>query len=168
MKVVEIMKAGDPVLQTVAKPVTNFGSKALYELIEYLFFHMDHYHGVGLAAPQIGESAQIFVYGITAQNPRYPDEKPVPRTVMINPEIVDFSEDTLDAYEGCLSLPRIRGVVSRSSTIKYRAYTPEGALIEKVVSGFEARAIQHETDHLNGILFPSRMTDMRSLKYTIN
>lgn len=168
MRVVEITTAGDPILQMVAKPVTNFGSKALDELIECLFFHMDHYHGAGLAAPQIGESQQIFVYGITGQNPRYPEEKPVPRTVLINPEIIDFSEDTFDSYEGCLSLPRIRGVVSRSSTIKYRAYTPEGELIERIVSGFEARVVQHEIDHLKGILFPVRMTNMYSLKYALN
>lgn len=167
MTLVDIVKAGDPILQTIAKPVTNFGSKALNELIEYLFFHMDHYKGAGLAAPQIGESQQVFVYGIT-QNPRYPEAKPVPRTVMINPEIVEFSEDKNDSYEGCLSLPRIRGAVPRSSTIKCRAYTAEGELIERIISGFEARIIQHETDHLAGILFPSRIMDMGSLMYSIN
>lgn len=167
MTLIDIVKAGDPILQAVAKPVTNFGSKALHELIEFLFFHMDHYVGAGLSAPQIGESQQIFVYGIT-QNPRYPDALPVPRNVMINPTIVEFSEDKNDSYEGCLSVPRIRGVVSRSSTIKCRAYTPDGKLIERIVSGFEARIIQHETDHLQGVLFPCRMTDMASLKYTIN
>ncbi len=167
MMLTEILKAGDPVLQAAAKPVTNFGSKALDELIECLFFHMDHYQGVGLAAPQIGESQQVFVYGIT-QNPRYPEAPPIPRTVMINPEIVVCSEDKNDSYEGCLSVPRIRGNVSRSVIIKYRAYTPAGELIERIASGFEARIIQHEKDHLDGILFLSRMTDMRSLKYTIN
>jgi peptide deformylase len=167
MTLLEIMKAGDPILQAVAKPVTNFGSKALYELIECLFFHMDHHQGAGLAAPQIGESQQIFVYGIT-KNPRYPEEKPVPRAVMINPEIVEFSEDKNDSYEGCLSIPRVRGSVSRSSMIQCRAYTAEGQLIERIVSGFEARIIQHETDHLAGVLFPSRMTDMGSLRYSDN
>lgn len=167
MTLVDIVKAGNPILQMAAKPVTNFGSKALNELIEFLFFHMQHYLGVGLAAPQIGESQQVFVYGIT-QNSRYPEAKPVPRTVMINPEIVEFSEDKNDSYEGCLSVPHIRGSVSRSSSIKCRAYTPEGELIERIVSGFEARIIQHETDHLAGILFPSRMTDMGSLMYSIN
>jgi peptide deformylase len=167
MTLIDIVKAGAPILQVVAKPVANFGSKALNELIEHLFFHMDHYQGAGMAAPQIGESQQIFVYGIT-QNLRYPEAKPVPKTVMINPEIVEFSEDKNDSYEGCLSLPRIRGAVPRSSTIKCRAYTPEGKLIERIVSGFEARIIQHETDHLMGILFPSRMTDMGSLMCSIN
>lgn len=167
MTLVDIVKAGDPILQTRAKPVTNFGSKALDELIAYLFAHMDHHHGAGLAAPQIGESQQIFVYGIE-NNPRYPEAKPVPRTVLINPEIIEFSDDKNDSYEGCLSIPRIRGSVTRSSAIKCRAYTPEGVLVERVVSGFEARIIQHESDHLAGILFPSRMTDMNTLKYSIN
>lgn len=167
MTLVDIVKAGNPILQSRAKPVTDFGSKALYELIKYLFAHMDYYDGAGIAAPQIGESQQIFVYGID-QNPRYPEAKPVPRTVMINPEIIEFSDDKNDSYEGCLSIPCIRGSVSRSSTIKCRAYTPEGERIERIVSGFEARIIQHESDHLAGILFPSRMTDMSTLKYSIN
>jgi peptide deformylase len=167
LTLVDIVKAGDPILQTVAKPVVDFGSKALYELIEYLFFHMDHYEGAGLAAPQIGESKQIFVYGIH-QNSRYPEAKPVPKTVMINPTIIEFSEDKNDSYEGCLSIPRIRGSVSRSSTIKCLAYTPEGERVERIISGFEARIIQHESDHLAGILFPARMTDMTTLKYSIN
>lgn len=167
MILVDILKAGNPILQAVAKPVTHFGSKALAELIECLFFHMEHYQGAGLAAPQIGESQQVFVYGIT-HNPRYPEAKPIPRTVMINPEIVEFSEDRNNAYEGCLSVPRLRGDVSRASTIKCIAYTMAGEPIERIVSGFEARIIQHEKDHLDGILFPSRMSDMRSLKYTIN
>lgn len=167
MTLVDIVKAGNPILQEIAKPVTNFGSKALYELITYLFSHLEHYQGAGIAAPQIGESQQIFVYGFD-QNPRYPEAKPVPRTVMINPEIVAFSDDKNDAYEGCLSIPRIRGSITRATTIKCRAYTPEGALIEKVVSGFEARIIQHEADHLAGILFPSRMTDMGTLRYSVN
>lgn len=167
MTLVDIVKAGDPILQVRAKPITDFGSKVLYELIEYLFSHMDHYQGAGIAAPQIGESKQIFVYGID-KNPRYPEATPIPKTVVINPEIIAFSEDQNDFYERCLSIPHIRGSVSRSSTITYRAYTPEGKLVERIISGFEARIIQHESDHLEGILFPSRMTDMGTLKYSIN
>lgn len=163
----DILKAGDPVLQSCAQAVENFGSKELYELVAFLFDQMDHHQGAGLAAPQVGEAKRVFVYGIE-NNPRYPDAKPIAKTVLINPEIYYLSPEKEEAYEGCLSFPKLRGLVSRSSTLKYKAYTLEGKLIEREVFGFEARVIQHENDHLNGILFPSRMADMSTFKYSVN
>lgn len=160
----KIVKIGDPLLLKKAELVNDFGSKALSELIDLLFHNMQHHHGVGLAAPQIGVSKSIFVYGFE-KNPRYPTEKPVPLTVLINPEIITYSEEKDEYYEGCLSVPQIRGKVPRPTSIKYKAYDFEGELIEKEASGFEARIIQHETDHLNGILYPMQMTDMSSLIY---
>lgn len=165
MNVATIVKAGDPILATVSKPITNFGTKELKQFIEYLFFTMDHYNGAGLAAPQIGENRRILVYGIE-NNPRYPNVAPIKKTVLINPEILAFSEDKKDFYEGCLSLPNIRGLVSRSHSIKYKAYNWEGKCIENTAYGFEARAIQHELDHLNGLLYPMRMSDNSTFKYS--
>lgn len=160
-----IIKVGDSLLKMKASLVTDFGSKTLKELIQYLFHNMEHYNGVGIAAPQIGESKRIFVYGFE-KNPRYPGEPPVPKTALINPEIIYFSEDTKESYEGCLSVPRIRGLVPRAHSIRYRAYTVDGEVLEKTASGFEARIIQHELDHLDGIVYPMRMTDISTLKYT--
>lgn len=159
-----IVRIGDPLLKLRAKELSEFNTKELNELVDFLFFNMKHYNGVGLAAPQIGESKRIIVYGFD-HNPRYPNEKPVPLTVLINPEILSFSEEQDEYYEGCLSVPNIRGLVPRSTSIKYRAYTVEGKMIEKETKGFEARIIQHEVNHLDGILFPMKMTDISSLKY---
>lgn len=167
MKIAKIVKIGDPLLKERALPITNFGSKELQELIEFILYNMKHFGGVGLAAPQLGESKRIIAYGFD-HNPRYPTEKPIPLTILINPEICSFSDDKLEYYEGCLSVPNIRGLVSRSNSITYKGYTFEGKLIERTVSGFEARVIQHELDHLNGILYPMRMSDMSTLKYTEN
>lgn len=167
MQARDILKAGDPILQSCAQPVQNFGSKELHELVAFLFYQMDHHQGVGLAAPQVGEAKRIFVYGLE-KNPRYPSAPPIPRTVLINPEIYYFSPEKEEGYEGCLSFPKLRGLVPRSTALKYKAYTIEGELIEREVFEFEARVIQHEYDHLNGILFPSRMTDMSTFKYSVN
>lgn len=166
-KFVDIVKAGDPLLQSKATPITNFATKELAEFIDFLFNTMDHYQGAGLAAPQVGEGKQVFVYGVE-NNPRYPDAPNIQRSVLINPEIIDYSDEKIDSYEGCLSIPRIRGLVSRSNRITYKAYTFEGEYYEKTLEGFEARIIQHELDHLNGVLFPMRMQDIGTLKYTHN
>lgn len=167
MKPATILKAGEPLLQTPAQAITQFSSKALNELVEYLFFNLKHFNGAGLAAPQIGESKRIVVYGFE-KNPRYPDAKPVPLTVLINPEITTFSAEKVEGYEGCLSIPHIRGLVPRAHSIHCKSYTLEGKLVEKTMTGFEARIIQHEVDHLNGVLYPMRMMDMSTLKYTEN
>ena len=165
MQAAKIIKAGDPILKIRSKEVTNFGSKELIGLVEYLFFNLAHYNGAGIAAPQIGEEKRIFVYGFS-KNLRYPDVKPIEKTILINPEIYFFSEDTDNFYEGCLSIPNIRGMVARSTQIKLKAQDLNGNLIDRVVDGFEARVIQHEIDHLNGILFPERMISMTTLMYT--
>ena len=162
-----IVKAGDPILKASSKIVTNFGSKELYNLVEELFYNLKYHNGVGIAAPQIGENQRVLVYGCE-QNARYPDFKPITNSVLINPEISFFSQEKLDFYEGCLSLPNIRGLVSRSKTITIKANDINGEIIEKIVSDFEARIIQHELDHLDGILFPMRMSDISTLIYSDN
>lgn len=167
MQAATIIKVGDPILQSQSKEVTNFGTKALSELIEYLFFNLEYYNGAGIAAPQIGEPWRIFVYGFS-KNLRYPKIKPIEKTVLINPEIYSFSKETNDFYEGCLSIPNIRGKVSRSTSIKIKAKTINGESLEKLLDGFEARIVQHEIDHLNGILFPERMSNLKTLLYTEN
>lgn len=165
MQPATIVKAGDPILKSPSTVVTNFGSKELYNLIEYLFYNLEYYNGAGIAAPQIGENKRIFVYGF-AKNPRYPEMEPIAKTVLINPDIYFFSEEKNDFYEGCLSLPNIRGLVSRSTNIRIKAQTIEGNILDKAANGFEARIIQHEFDHLNGILFPMKMSDLSTLKYS--
>lgn len=164
MQPATIIKAGDPVLTSSSTMVTNFGSKELYDLIEYLFYNLEYYNGAGIAAPQIGENKRIFVYGF-AKNPRYPEVESIEKTVLINPNIYSFSEEKNDFYEGCLSLPNLRGLVSRSTNIRLKAQTKEGNILDKAFNGFEARIIQHEIDHLNGILFPMKMSDLSTLKY---
>lgn len=167
MQVATIIKAGDPILKSQSKVVINFGTQELNELIEYLFFNLEYYQGAGIAAPQIGEDWRICVYGFS-KNSRYPNIKPIKKTVLINPEIYFFSTEKEDFYEGCLSLPNIRGIVSRSTQIKLKAQNIYGDNIEKIVDGFEARIIQHEIDHMNGILFPERMSNLKTLLYTKN
>lgn len=164
MKDYKIYRAGDEILKTVSSPVTNFNTNELKETIDFLFYVMHKEDGAGLAAPQIGIPERLFVYGIK-DNPRYPTENPIPDTVLINPEILEFSEATSDYYEGCLSLPTIRGLVTRSNSIKYRYQDFEGKSICKEASGFEARAIQHELDHLDGILFISKVKDLSTIVY---
>lgn len=166
-QVANIVKIGDPLLKTRAADIDNFGTRELDELIEFLFYNLDHFHGAGIAAPQLGVGQQIFAYGFE-KNPRYPNEKPVPKTVLINPVIISSSDETIGYYEGCLSVPHLRGEVIRPRSIEYQAYTPQGKLIQKTATGFEARIIQHEVDHLNGILFPFRMQSLDTLKYSEN
>lgn len=162
MNIKEITLAGNPILKRVSDPIENFSDPLLHQLILDLFDTMKAHQGAGLAAPQIGVSKRVIVYGFT-HNPRYPKEKPIPDTVLINPEIIEYSRETEEYYEGCLSLTNLRGLVARSKSIVYKARLPSGEIIQKETEGFEARIIQHEIDHLDGILFPSKMKDMRSL-----
>lgn len=164
MEEVNILKAGHPLLKDRSEDITEFGSEALSELINRLFMTMRSHHGAGLAAPQIGISRRVIVYGIQ-NNPRYPDAEPIEETVLINPEIYFYSNVENEYYEGCLSLPQLRGLVPRANMIQYRARTVDGEHIDKTAFGFEARIIQHEVDHLEGILYPSRMQDMSTFKY---
>jgi len=165
--IIKVMKAGEPLLHAPAEMVTVFNSPELIDLVKKLFEAKHFYHGAGIAAPQIGVSKRVLVYGVK-DNPRYPDAPFVEEAVLINPDIIFFSAETNDFHEGCLSLPHLRGSVSRANMIRYKAYTIEGTLFEKTAEGFEARVIQHEIDHLNGLLYPSRMKDLSSFHYTEN
>lgn len=162
-----IILAGTPQLQIPSRRVTSnrFHTKALSELIDLLFAKMAETHGAGLAAIQINVPLCIIVYGFDT-NPRYPTEGPIDKTVLLNPKIVRKSENTIGGYEGCLSIPNIRGQVPRHEWIEIEALDHKGRLINKKIEGFEARIIQHEIDHTQGILFPERMTDLRTLGVT--
>lgn len=149
---------GDPRLRQVAEPVTTFDTPELHALITDMRDTMDAYDGAGLAATQIGVMQRVMIFGIES-NPRYPDAEAVPMTTLINPEF-EVVDDTPEAgWEGCLSVPGMRGIVSRPAHIRYRGYDELGMLIEREVEGFHARVFQHEYDHLDGVLYPDRIED---------
>jgi peptide deformylase len=158
MAVREILKMGDPRLLRVARPITTFGSAELEALIADLVDTMTAANGVGLAAPQIGADLQLVVFG-AEHNPRYPEASPVPRTVLINPHITPLSADESEGWEGCLSVPGLRGWVPRWARIRYTGVDPQGRYIDREVDGFHATVVQHECDHLIGRLYPTRMRD---------
>ena len=162
----EILKMGDPRLMRVAPPVPEamFGTAGLDELIADLFETMQAADGVGLAAPQIGVDLQLVVFGFE-HSERYQGEPEVPRTVLLNPLITPLSGDMEDDWEGCLSVPGLRGLVSRHSLIRYRGFDPEGGVIDRTAEGFHARVVQHECDHLIGRLYPSRIVDFSKFGY---
>ncbi|MGI4856002.1 MAG: peptide deformylase [Janthinobacterium lividum] len=154
----DILKMGDARLLRLAQPVDNFDTPELHALVADLFDTMRAAKGAGLAAPQIGVDLQVVIFGFgTAQ--RYPDAPPVPETVLINPVILPVSQDMEESWEGCLSVPGMRGMVSRYSMIRYEGFDQHGNVIDRVASGFHARVVQHECDHLIGKLYPMRMTD---------
>lgn len=155
-----IMKLGNQQLAKKSLPVTNFSTVALYNLIQDMQDTMKEKGGAGIAAPQIGYNKRIIMFGFE-KNERYPNEKPIPFTVLINPTIEILSNDTVDGWEGCLSVPGLRGLVPRYKNIKYKGYDADGRLISHTVEGFHARVVQHEYDHIDGILFPQRIKDMR-------
>jgi peptide deformylase len=165
MTVREILKMGDPRLLRVAPPVTAFDTPELHALVADMFDTMEAANGAGLAAPQIGVDLQLVIFGFT-RNERYPEAPPVPRTVLCNPVIEPLSDATEEGWEGCLSVPGLRGVVPRWSRIRYRGVDPTGAPIEREADGFHARVVQHECDHLIGRLYPTRMTDLTKLGFT--
>ena len=158
MAIREILKMGDPRLLRVAAPVTEFDTPELKALINDMFETMEDAGGVGLAAPQIGVDLQLVVFGFEHSD-RYPDEPEVPRTILLNPLITPLSRDMEEGWEGCLSVPGLRGVVSRHSLIRYQGVDPNGVPIDRTAEGFHARVVQHECDHLIGRLYPSRITD---------
>jgi peptide deformylase len=164
MAVREVLKMGDPRLLQVAEPVAEFGTDELRALITDMFDTMEDYNGAGLAAPQIGVSQRVVIFGIE-ENPRYPDAEWVPTTILINPEIIVGSLQKEDDWEGCLSVPGLRGKVERYVSIRYRGYDQEGNPLDREVQGFHARVVQHECDHLDGILYPSRISDMRNFGF---
>jgi peptide deformylase len=161
----EILKMGDARLLRMAEPVRVFDTPELHALIAEMFDTMEAVNGAGLAAPQIGENLQLVIFGFT-NNVRYPDAPPVPRTVLINPVIEALGGEEEEGWEGCLSVPGLRGVVPRFARIRYRGVDPLGQAIEREADGFHARVVQHEVDHLIGRLYPTRMRDLTKLGYT--
>jgi peptide deformylase len=156
---------GHPLLLEQAKPVTAFDTPELHALIQDMKDTMAAENGAGLAAPQIGVSLQVAIFGVEF-NPRYPDAEPVPYTVLINPVLTPLSRAMEEAWEGCLSVPGMRGLVPRYRKLRYRGVDQFGQPIDRTVEGFHARVVQHETDHLMGILYPMRIRDLRNFGYT--
>lgn len=165
MAVREILKMGDARLLRVAKPVERFGTPALDELLVDMFDTMKSAGGVGLAAPQIGVDLALVVFGFE-QSARYPHADAVPQTVLLNPSIEPLSDDVEEGWEGCLSVPGMRGVVPRYRRIRYRGFDPQGRPIERVADEFHARVVQHECDHLMGVLYPMRIRDFTRFGFT--
>jgi peptide deformylase len=159
MTVHAILKMGDPRLLRVAQAVAEFDTPALHRLVADMEETMAAANGAGLAAPQIGVDLQLVIFGSGAPNPRYPDAPVVPRTVLLNPVITPLSSDEEDGWEGCLSVPGLRGAVPRWQRIRYQGVDVQGKPIEREAEGFHARVVQHECDHLRGILYPMRMRD---------
>lgn len=166
MTIHTILKMGDPRLLRTAQPVTLFDTDALHLLISDLLDTMRSVNGAGLAAPQIGMDLQLVVFGTREVNPRYPDRPIVPPTVLINPVITPMGDAEDDDWEGCLSVPGLRGLVPRWSRIRYTGFDQYGDAIDRTVDGFHARVVQHECDHLIGRLYPTRMQDLTQLGYT--
>lgn len=160
MTVREILRMGDARLLRTTQPVTDFDSDTLHLLVSDLWDTMRAANGAGLAAPQIGEDWQVVVFGGTGRNPRYPDRPEVPATVLINPVITPLGESEEEDWEGCLSVPGLRGKVPRFARIRYTGFDQYGDPIDRTVEGFHARVVQHECDHLWGRLYPTRMRDL--------
>jgi peptide deformylase len=155
----EVLKMGDPRLLEKSQPVEAFGTPQLRELIADMRDTMARLNGAGLAAPQIGVPLRVVIFGVVC-NPRYPDAEEVPDTVLINPVIAPLDVEMEEAWEGCLSVPGMRGVVPRFKRLRYRGFDEPGNPIDRSVEGFHARVVQHECDHLDGILYPMRIRDM--------
>jgi peptide deformylase len=166
MAVREILKMGDPRLLRMAQRVPQFDTDTLHLLVTDLLDTMRAANGAGLAAPQIGVDLQVVIFGSDERNPRYPDRPLVPRTVLVNPTITPLGEDKESDWEGCLSVPGLRGVVPRWARVRYTGWDAFGDPIERSVDGFHARVVQHECDHLWGKLYPMRMTDFSQFGFT--
>ena len=166
MTIHEILKMGDARLLRIAQPVTTFDTDALHLLISDMFETMRSVNGAGLAAPQIGVDLQLVIFGTDQINPRYPDAPVVPRTVLLNPVITPMGEEQEDGWEGCLSVPGLRGVVPRFSRLRYTGFDQYGDPIDRIVDSFHARVVQHECDHLIGVLYPMRIRDFTQFGYT--
>jgi peptide deformylase len=159
MPVRDVLRMGHPVLRERARPVEKLGTPELRELLQDMKDTMAAKNGAGLAAPQIGVSQRVVIFGVES-NPRYPDAEEVPFTVLVNPKIVLLTKDVEEGWEGCLSVPGMRGIVPRYTKLRYTGFDGEGNPIDRIAEGFHARVVQHEYDHLDGILYPQRMTDM--------
>ncbi|HJV25322.1 MAG TPA: peptide deformylase [Aromatoleum sp.] len=165
MAIRTLLKMGDPRLLQPAAPVDEFATAALNALIGDMFDTMAAAGGVGLAAPQIGVGLQVVIFGFE-RSERYPDAPPVPRTVLVNPVITVLDATEEEGWEGCLSVPGLRGVVPRHRRIRYQGFDPAGNPIDREAEGFHARVVQHECDHLNGVLFPMRVRDFTRFGFT--
>jgi peptide deformylase len=165
MSIREILKMGDPRLLRIAQPVRDFDTPELHALVADMFETMRAVNGAGLAAPQIGVDLALVIFGF-AKNQRYPDAPPVPETVLINPTIEPLTDVEEEGWEGCLSVPGLRGVVPRLARIRYRGFDPQGRPIEREAEGFHARVVQHECDHLIGKLYPMRVRDFSRFGFT--
>ena len=155
-----VLRMGDPRLLRVANEVTTFDTAELHALIADMQDTMAELNGAGLAAPQIGVDLRVVIFGSGAVNPRYPDAEPVPYTVLINPVLQRLGDGEVEDWEGCLSVPGLRGWVPRWDRLRYIGFDPYGRRIDRVVDGFHARVVQHECDHLDGVLYPMRIEDM--------
>lgn len=165
MAIREILKMGDARLLRVAQRVARFDTPELHALVDDLKETMAAVHGAGLAAPQIGVDLSVVIFGFR-RNERYPEAPPVPQTVLINPTIVPLSDEEEEGWEGCLSVPGLRGVVPRHACIRYTGFDLQGQVIDREAEGFHARVVQHECDHLMGKLYPMRVRDFTRFGYT--
>lgn len=160
MSIQSVLKYGNKKLATVSTAVTEFSTPYLRMLIQDMRDTMNQKGGVGIAAPQIGVNVRVVIFGFD-KNERYPNEVPIPFTALVNPVIEILSDEMSDAWEGCLSVPGLRGLVPRYLNIKYYGFDVDGKIISRIAKNFHARVVQHECDHLDGILFPQRIQDMR-------
>jgi peptide deformylase len=161
----DVLRMGDPRLLERSREVTETRSALIAALLEDMRDTMRAHNGAGLAAPQIGVGLRVVIFGVE-RNPRYPDVEPVPYTELINPVLAPLSDEMEDGWEGCLSVPGLRGVVPRYRRMRYRGFDPAGNVIERDVDGFHARVVQHECDHLDGVLYPMRVRDFTRFGFT--
>ena len=164
MAVRRVLKMGDPLLYRKAEPVKGFNAPELDALVADMFDTMAALNGAGLAAPQIGVSQRVVIFSVES-NPRYPDVEHVPTTVLINPILTPIGDEMEEGWEGCLSVPGLRGLVTRHRSLRYTGFDQHGTPIDRTVSGFHARVVQHECDHLDGILYPMRIRDLRNFGF---
>ena len=165
MAIRPVLKMGHPLLLQSAAAVEAFDTPELHALITDMQDTMQHMNGAGIAAPQIGVSQRVVIFGV-GHNPRYPDAEQVPYTVLVNPVLTFVGDEMEDGWEGCLSVPGMRGIVPRYHRLHYKGFDQYGQVIDRLVSGFHARVVQHECDHLDGILYPMRIQDLRQFGYT--
>lgn len=165
MAIKPVLRMGNPLLLQRAEEIAQFDTPELHALIQDMQDTMAHMNGAGIAAPQIGVSQRVVIFGV-GHNPRYPDAEQVPYTVLVNPVLRPIGDSKEEGWEGCLSVPGMRGIVSRYSRLHYSGFDPYGNPIDRLVSGFHARVVQHECDHLDGILYPMRIDDLRKFGYT--
>lgn len=161
----DVLRMGDPRLLQPSQPVAAFDTPELDALLVDLRETMAAQNGAGLAAPQIGVPLQVVIFGFP-ENPRYPDAEPVPYTELVNPVLTPLADEMEEGWEGCLSVPGLRGVVPRYTRLRYQGFDPAGRAIDREATGFHARVVQHEVDHLLGILYPMRMRDFRQFGFT--